>query len=63
MPKPVKRNSNASMLSVIWNALHSHRENCIPEGVKEYDEEWDEICTAMGWIHEMLGVDYDELED
>lgn len=61
--KPVKRHDNASMLSVIWNALHSHRENCIPEGVPEYDDEWDEICTAMGWLHEMLDVDHEELED
>ena len=37
----------------IWNALHSHRENCIPEGGDPtYDEEWDDICTAMAWIEE-----------
>lgn len=43
-------------IDVIWAALHSHRENCIPEGVKEYDAEWDDICTAMAWITEALGI-------
>lgn len=43
-------------LSVVWAALHSHRENCIPEGTPEYDEEWDEICTAMAWVREELGL-------
>lgn len=63
MTKPVTANDPASWLSVIWNALHSHRENCIPEGVPEYDDEWSEITTAMAWVHEQLGVSYEELED
>jgi hypothetical protein len=44
-------------LETIWTVLHSHRETCIPEGVDTaYDEEWDEICTAMAWIREALGL-------
>lgn len=36
----------------IWNALHSYRETCIPEGDEQYDDEWSDICTAMAWIDE-----------
>lgn len=43
-------------LELIWNALQSYRETCIPEGVEEYDEEWSEICTDMAWIAEALGI-------
>lgn len=47
--------NTASWLETIWCALECHRENSIPEGVKDYDEEWDDICTAMAWISEELG--------
>jgi hypothetical protein len=47
-------------LNIIWNALHSYREDCIPEGEPTYDREWDEICTQMAWIHETFGIDYDD---
>jgi hypothetical protein len=31
-------------LETIWNALHSHRETCIPEGGRSCnDEEWDDL--------------------
>jgi hypothetical protein len=45
-----------SWLETIWNALHSHRETCIPEGEPAYDAEWDEICTAMAWVREALDL-------
>lgn len=45
-----------SWLSTIWDALHCHRENSIPEGVPEYDRQWSDICTAMAWIHEKLDL-------
>lgn len=46
-----------SWLETIWNGLQSHRETCIPEGVDPaYDAEWDDICTAMAWIREELGL-------
>ncbi len=49
-------------LEVIWNALESHRETCIPEGLdKAYDEQWSDICTAMAWVREALGLP-DEVE-
>lgn len=41
-------------LQIIWDALHSYREDCIPEGDLFYDEQWDQICTAMAHIHEAL---------
>lgn len=43
-------------LTAIWEGLHSHRENCIPEGVPEYDAEWEDICTAMAWLTELAGL-------
>lgn len=48
-------------LETVWSGLHGYREDCIPEGQEEkYDEEWSDICTAMAWITEALGYDYDE---
>ena len=44
-------------LSIIWDALHCFREDCIPEGEEMYDEQWDEICGAMANITEELGLD------
>ena len=41
-------------LETIWNALESYRNDCIPEGNEDYDEEWSEICSAMAWITEEL---------
>lgn len=51
------------MLDVVWEALFSYRENCIPEGTKEYDEEWSDICTAMAWIKEDLENYHNRDED
>jgi len=50
----LKNNNVDSMLDVIWEALHGYRQNCIPEGTNEYDDEWSDICTAMAWIEEDL---------
>lgn len=41
-------------LDVIWKALHAYREDCIPEGTPAYDQDWEDICTAMAWITEAL---------
>ena len=30
-----------------------------PEGTPEHDRQWDDICTAMEWIREALGVPID----
>lgn len=50
-----------SWMDVVWAALEEHRETNIPEGVPEYDEQWDDICTAMAWIREELDLP-DEVE-
>lgn len=41
-------------LNVIWRALHSYREDLIPDGQPEYDDEWDDICYQMALITEEL---------
>jgi hypothetical protein len=52
---PVTRNNLDSQFEAIWRALEGYRENCIPEGQEpQYDEEWNDICTAMAWICEEL---------
>ena len=48
------RNDLDSIIDTIWQALEGYRENCIPEGQTEYDNEWSDICTAMAWIQEDL---------
>ena len=40
----------------VWIALEGFRENCIPEGVAEYDNQWDDICTVMAKIEEELKI-------
>jgi hypothetical protein len=49
-------NNKVSWTETVWNALHGFREDCISTD----DELWDEICTAMRWIEQDLGIDYDE---
>ncbi len=44
-------------LQIIWNALHSYREDCIPEGDLFYDDQWNQICAAMARIHKALGLE------
>jgi hypothetical protein len=56
MSNTLNAHDPATWLDVIWNALHSHRETCIPEGEPAYDDEWSDICTAMAWIAESLGL-------
>ena len=46
-----------SWLNTIWDALEGFRDDCIPEGQDpRYDEQWDDICSAMAWIREALGL-------
>lgn len=52
------RNDFEGQLNVIWDALCAFREDLIPEGVPEYDDQWSEICTAMAWIEEDLKAAY-----
>ena len=46
-------------VETVWGALHAYREDLIPEGDEMYDDQWDDICSAMGWISEELGVEED----
>ena len=41
-------------LLTIWKVLHTYREDSIPEGIDNNDEEWDDVCYAMARIKEML---------
>lgn len=52
-------------LAIIWDALEQYREDCIPEEaeMETYNEEWDEICTAMAHLHEALGIPHFGGED
>ena len=50
---PLTRANRESWRETIWDALHGYRENCIPES-EEYDDIWDDICTAMAWIEEEM---------
>jgi len=45
-----------SWMEPIWDALTAFREDCIPEGEPRYDDQWSDICTAMAWIEEELGL-------
>lgn len=57
MTLTLKANDKDSWFATIWRALESYRENSIPEGADPaYDEEWSDICTAMAWIRETLGL-------
>ena len=48
-------------LSVLWNALHKVREDCISEGIPENDYQWDNITYAMAKLHEALEIDHSEI--
>ena len=50
----ISRNNTKAQIALLWNALHSYRETCIPEGDQDYDNEWNEICSAMAFIDEDL---------
>ena len=44
-------------LNFIWDRLQGYREDCIPSNNPEYDDEWDDICTAMAWIEDECNVE------
>lgn len=41
-------------LHTVWNALHTYRDEFLPEGEERYDDEWSDITTAMAWITDAL---------
>ena len=57
---PLHAQDPDSWIETIWDALHSFREHQLPEGDDKYDEQWDDICTAMAWIDETIMGDADE---
>ena len=59
----IKRYDTRAQLDLIWEALFAYREDLIPEGDPNYDEQWNEICTAMHWISEDLNIRENDLED
>ena len=51
-------NDTRSQLDLIWNALHFYRAYAIPEGNRDHDDQWSELCSAMAYISEDLREDY-----
>lgn len=47
-----------SWINCIWDALQNYREKNIPD-TDEFNEEWNDITTAMSWVTETLGFEYD----
>ena len=67
--KPPTNFSVIESLEFIWDKLHGYAEESIPywkyedshpEDAKVYEEEWDEICTAMAWIEDECGLERKE---
>ena len=54
--------TNVEALGAIWQALHLFREDVIPEGEKENDSWWNDICEAMAHLHETLDVEQFEID-
>lgn len=44
-------------IKIVWLALEGYRALVIPEGSKENDQAWDDVCTAMANIQEDLGLE------
>ena len=53
----LRANDSDTWLETVWDALHAYREDLIPEGDKQYDEIWNDICTAMAWMTESVKND------
>lgn len=47
-------------LDLIWNALGFYREHGIPEGDREYDRQWMEICNAMAQLRDDPEIEGEE---
>ena len=56
--KPPTNFDTVQSLDFIWDKLHGYRDELIPDcGDSGYDEEWDDICTAMTWIEDECGLE------
>lgn len=59
---PLTNFNTRQAIDVVWNCLMMAREDCISfDSNGPNDQQWDEICTAMGWIQEAL--DCEEVVD
>ena len=47
-------------MEIVWTALGKYRDELIPEGTLDNDNEWSDICTAMAVIAEDLNLDSQE---
>ena len=56
---PLTNFNTDQAMAVVWQALHGFREDSIPANQSIYDEQWDEICTAMAWIGDELEYQID----
>ena len=54
MTTPLTRGNKEGILQTVWDALEVAYDNYYQENSDE--ETWDEICTAMAWIREDLGL-------
>jgi len=46
--------ANKRRLEVVWDALHEWQDLMDNHDLKDIEERWDDICTAMAWIKEDL---------
>ena len=49
-----------SWLETIWDALHEWAALMDNHDLKDIEERWDDICTAMAWIDETIMEDSDD---
>lgn len=59
MPKPrtLTHADRTTWLETLWEALQTYRAFSLTEGDPAADRQWDDLCTAMAWISEDLGID------
>lgn len=49
--------NRVSWLETIWLALDEYNDS--QDKTDETEMRWDDICTAMSWIADEMGVEYD----
>jgi len=58
----IRQMTNEQSLQIVWDALHSFRDENIIEGDDFHDKWWGEICEAMAHMHETLDVEQSEID-
>ncbi len=57
-------NNKAAWLATVWEALHdweADHEYRNAAGGETFERRYDDICTAMAWIAEELGVEQEDV--